>query len=453
MGRPAPITCYPVLAPPPPRCECTEEVPEKHHAAPAEVECAEKMPVSCGEGVRGCCQMESKFSRSWTRTSASVPGHTEAVADMAMGRVGCVRDCHPTRDQLTERRDVNVCLPPPRPVEIPANQPKFDLHFDPNPFRGKCDGRVIRCDDRPAKVVISDPPPLVSLFPRELRLGAPPNFWGNCPPVEDKRDCEPDLPRRPLSPDGFKYPTMMTGRENARENQVTQHDYQVTQQNSYDARPPNPCSTPIQQTFQRTRYPATLEIEYGVAPFPIHGPPPLERNNDDCDCRDINTGMDYSTYPESLRIDYGTMNFPLNGPPEYAKENRGQCNGQESENRGRNEEVYYEPSARRDEEYPGGGNNGICVQDRTTTMGGSAVAEEYQRMCRDMNNDFCFGGQCDGDREPNHQQRDRGEKDFFCYRAEVEYEPQAPSEFGCSTTCDCGPFRWENSRVPRKTTW
>ena len=157
MSRPAPITCYPVLAPPPPHCECTEEPPEKHQSAPVRVECAEKMPDDGGIGVGvtfgQCHQIERKLSRSWTRTSAEAGGKSETVADLPRARVGCVQgacrrtgdqSCYQTRDQMTERRDVNICLPPPRPVEIPAYQPKLDLHFDPNPFRGKCDGRAIR---------------------------------------------------------------------------------------------------------------------------------------------------------------------------------------------------------------------------------------------------------------------------------------------------------------------
>ena len=71
-------------------------------------------------------------------------------------------------------------------------------------------------------------------------------------------------------------------------------------------------------------------------------------------------------------------------------------------------------------------------------IGGSAIADEYQRMCRDINVDFRFGGMCEYNiREP--EERDAktncGGEGFNCYRAEVEYD------FAQNTFCDCGPFR------------
>merc|ERR1712142_1351761 len=170
--------------------------------------------------------MVRRNSQTIDRIETAHYARTERVQPMSQARVGCVRDCppnsgrdcHPTRDRMMERRDVGVCLPSPRTADLPRFQPKLDLQFDPNPFRGNCDVRAIRLDDRPAKIALSDPPPLVSLFPQQLRLEAPANFFAECPPARpttDDEDCGPEVPRRPLSPDGFKYPNLLVTGETA----------------------------------------------------------------------------------------------------------------------------------------------------------------------------------------------------------------------------------------------
>ena len=224
------------------------------------------------------------------------------------------------RDRLVESRRIDVCLPLPGPAELPRFRPKLDLQFDPNPFRGKCDGRAIRLDERPAKLLASDPPPIVSLFPSELRLGAPQNFFAECPPIEDE-DCGPEIPRRPLSPDGFVYPTIREEDIAARPTPPPARPAAA----ACEAPARNPCSVPIQQPFRRTRYPAFLSIETGNAPFPIQGPPEPRPRENDCDCRDESRDVEFTRYPDTLDMDYGAMNFPLRGPEPFVDRNCGKC--------------------------------------------------------------------------------------------------------------------------------
>ena len=130
-----------------------------------------------------------------------------------------------------------------------------------------------------------------------------------------------------------------------------------------------------------------------------------------------------------------------------------------------------------------GNGGGPCYDQGRSALGGSAVAEQYQRMCLEMGADFCFGENCrPNDEEDNDRRMDqggKGDKDFYCFRAEVEYdEPlpttekpifcdcsmefkeikkdfenrifcdcwdqlvEQPKDFQNRTPCDCGPFRY-----------
>lgn len=465
-GPPAVEYAFPVVAQPP-NCDCTVEAPEIRQSASRRTEAAQQMPTNGGTCVNVRSNgsdvvgdersgLERRFSRTTTQIcSTACYAKTEHAEPLPRSRVDCIRACHQTRERMMETREERICFPAPHTTDLPRFQPKLDLSFDPNPFRGNCDSRPIRLDDTPAKVPLSDPPPLVSLFPQELRLGAPPNFFAECPSapnmMEDE-DCEPELPRRPLSPAGFKYPNLM----------ATQEARGIGSSESYrrgdNGAIPNPCAQPIQPPFQRTCYPAFLEIDHGTAPFPIQGPPANEpRRYEDCDCDDFNQRVENTRYPDTLDIDHGAMHFPLRGPESYKRDNRGHCDGggacggyngktsATSDSNGRGYDWNYpirEPSPptsgnpngnRRDDDNEPG------HRDRSA-LPGSAIEEQYQRMCQEMERDGRFCPESCNGRMEKQEEEEKQNNDFFCYRAEIVQQPWVGRQ-SMNDDCNCRPFR------------
>ena len=119
--------------------------------------------------------------------------------------------------------------------------------------------------------------------------------------------------------------------------------------------------------------------------------------------------------------------FPLNGPPDNTRSNW---------------------------DYRCEENERPCYGDRRA-IGGSAIEEQYQRMCREMETDYRSGGfrgnggdrgesrECEGEKESNKGKREQNE--FFCYRATIVEQNIDEGEGRTEgvNQCGCRPFRLE----------
>ena len=256
------------------------------------------------------------------------------------------------------------------------------------------------------------------------------------------------MPRRPLSPEGFKYPNLMAKQE--------AHGFEsaAAYRGDGSGARSNACAKPIQSPFQRTRYPAFLEIDHGSAPFPIQGPPEKDlRRYEDCDCDDYGQQMETTRYPTTLDIDYGVMHFPLRGPERYKRDYRDSCGANEcggpnertnavTDSNERDHRNYPIQEQTKSNDYEGENrcddNYEPCYRDQRALQG-SAIEEQYQRMCQEREGDrgFCPEA-CNGRAKEKEEVQINNE--FFSYRAEIVQQPWESGQTR-GDDCNCRPFR------------